>query len=157
MAQPYQGARFCWVKVNISRLSTKTCNPGATGSLRHLILKVFCAVLKSAPFSVNSSTLLSSHMMSPGGGTRLTWAACITSPSRSQRWTRGRLSGGRGYMWTVRAMWLSGTARGHRARRGRGPHTSTEVSVKVRGKLCFAQDFSRPAEATALSRYNVKR
>ena len=41
----------------MSRLSTKNYNPRATGSLRHFMLKVFYAVLKTESFSVNSSTL----------------------------------------------------------------------------------------------------
>ena len=32
-------------------------NPRATGSLRHFMLKVFCLTLKSAPFSVYSSSM----------------------------------------------------------------------------------------------------
>ena len=35
---------------------TKIYNPRATGSLRHFMLYVFCATLKPAPLSVNSST-----------------------------------------------------------------------------------------------------
>ena len=42
----------------MSRLSSKIYNPRATGSLHHFMLKLFCAVLKTAPFSVNSSTFL---------------------------------------------------------------------------------------------------
>ena len=37
----------------MSRLSTKNYEPRATGSLRHLMLKVFCAVLKTAPYRLN--------------------------------------------------------------------------------------------------------
>ena len=40
----------------MSMLSTKDYNPRVTGSLRHFVLKVFCANLKTAPFSINSST-----------------------------------------------------------------------------------------------------
>ena len=38
------------------RHSTKKYKPRATGSLRHLMLKVFCAVLKTAPYRLNYST-----------------------------------------------------------------------------------------------------
>ena len=44
----------CLLKSTI--LSTKSYNPRATGSLCHFMLKVFCTILKPAPFSVNSST-----------------------------------------------------------------------------------------------------
>ena len=37
----------------MSRLSTKNYKPRATGSLRHLMLKVFCAVLLTAPYRLN--------------------------------------------------------------------------------------------------------
>ena len=40
----------------MSRLSNKNYKPRATGSLCHFILKVFCAVLKTVPFSLNCST-----------------------------------------------------------------------------------------------------
>ena len=40
----------------MSRHSTKNYKPGATGSLRHLVLKVFCAVLLTAPYRLNYST-----------------------------------------------------------------------------------------------------
>ena len=42
------------------RLSTKNFKPRATGSLslHHLLLKVFCAILKTAPVYVNSSNNL---------------------------------------------------------------------------------------------------
>ena len=41
----------------MSRHSTKNYKPRATGSLRHLMLKlkVFCAVLKTAPYRLNYS------------------------------------------------------------------------------------------------------
>ena len=68
MAQPYWGARglrFLGVKAKyMPRPSTINYNPRATGSLRHFMLnagteypwlKVFCAVLKTASLSVNSS------------------------------------------------------------------------------------------------------
>ena len=62
MAQPYWGARglkFGWVEVQyMSRLSTKNYKPRATGSLRHLMLKVFCAVLLTAPYRLNYSKLI---------------------------------------------------------------------------------------------------
>ena len=61
MAQPYWGAeglRFGWVKVPyMSRLSTKNNNPTPTGSQRNFMLKVFSAILKTAPLSVNSSII----------------------------------------------------------------------------------------------------
>ena len=41
----------------MSRLSTKNYKPRATGSLRHFMLKVFCAVLKTAPYRLNYSIL----------------------------------------------------------------------------------------------------
>ena len=37
----------------MSRVSTTNYKPRATGSLRHLTLKVFCAVLKTAPYRLN--------------------------------------------------------------------------------------------------------
>ena len=39
----------------MSGLSTKNYKPRATGSLSHFMSNVFCAVLKTAPFSVNCS------------------------------------------------------------------------------------------------------
>ena len=42
----------------MSRLSTKNYKPRATGSLRHLMLKVFCAVLKTAPYRLNYSNYI---------------------------------------------------------------------------------------------------
>ena len=51
-----RGLRFGWVKVQyMSRLSTKNNNSRTTGSLRHFLLKMFCATLKNAPISVKSS------------------------------------------------------------------------------------------------------
>ena len=57
MAQPYWGARGLASKIWLSEsYQPKSYNPGATGSLRHFMLKVFCANLKIVPFSINSST-----------------------------------------------------------------------------------------------------
>ena len=55
-------------------MSNKNLNPRATESLRHFMLKVFCAILKTAPFSVNSSSSVSafydrSSQGNNGGGT----------------------------------------------------------------------------------------
>ena len=52
-----RGFRFSWAKVQcMSRLSSsKNCNPRATGSLHHFMLKVFYAIFKTVPFSVNRS------------------------------------------------------------------------------------------------------
>ena len=41
-----------WSESSINVQSTNNDNSGATGSLRHFMLKVFCAILKTAPFSV---------------------------------------------------------------------------------------------------------
>ena len=54
-----KGLWFGWVKVPyMSRLSTKNNNPTPTGSQRNFMLKVFSAILKTAPLSVNSSIIL---------------------------------------------------------------------------------------------------
>ena len=70
MAQPYWGARglkFGWVEDQyMSRLSTKNYKPRATGSLRHCMLKVFCAVLKTAPFRLNYSILFFKRLRRSG-------------------------------------------------------------------------------------------
>ena len=68
MAQHYWGARglrFGWVKVQythiyicMSRLSTKNYKPRATGSLRHLMLKVLARHTITAPYRLNYSTSL---------------------------------------------------------------------------------------------------
>ena len=64
MAQLYWGARgLSGAKVqytiyNVTRLSPKNYNPRATGRLRHFMLKLFYTVLKTVPFSVNSSTFV---------------------------------------------------------------------------------------------------
>ena len=44
-----------WKPLLLDRLSTKNYKPRATGSLRHLMLKVFCAILKTAPYRLNYS------------------------------------------------------------------------------------------------------
>ena len=59
IAQPYRGARgkkIGWAEAQCkSRLSTKNYKPRATESLRHLMLKLFCAILLSAPNRLNYS------------------------------------------------------------------------------------------------------
>ena len=61
MVQPNWGARgglrFVWLKVHFMSAQAiyQNCNPRATGSLRHFIVNLFCATLKTAPISVNIS------------------------------------------------------------------------------------------------------
>ena len=49
---------YCFLDLLMSRLSTKNYKPRATGSLHHLMLKVFCAIVKTAPYRLNYSTRL---------------------------------------------------------------------------------------------------
>ena len=60
MAQPIEVLKVKNLVEWKFRLSTKNYKPRATGSLSHLMLKVFCTVLKTAPYRLNYSMLLSS-------------------------------------------------------------------------------------------------
>ena len=64
MAQSYWGTiglRFG------SRLSTENNNPWSTGSLRHFMIKVFCAILITAPLCDNNSIWISEFHIAEWG------------------------------------------------------------------------------------------